>query len=269
MKWFKHDTDATNDPKIRKLKKQFGMEGYGFYFNLLELIARDMEDRPDEFGFLPTDWDYEALEMETGLSSDKLRTITDFMCEIGLFCLKDKRLYNSKIIERCDDYTSRILRNKAQNTKSTNIVRTKSDKVPLDKIRIDKNRDISLSSKITTGDKYQPDFKPPQKMKMGGAYRNKGQEFGAMVIRLAGKFNGHYKDRFKEEYLNGNFSVDPIAHQVSKNRKHMTEQEFEAVIEGYFKSQKSKDLAVTLSACFSDHSILSFKQNKNKQGTWN
>jgi hypothetical protein len=137
MKWFKHDTDASNDPKIKKLKKKFGMIGYGVYFNLLEIIARKMENNIDEFGFLPEDWDDESLEMEFNMEAKDLFPLFDYMINIGLFERKNDRIYNQKIQERCDDYTARIIRNKEQ---CPNSVRTVSDKVLLDKNRIDKKK---------------------------------------------------------------------------------------------------------------------------------
>ena len=39
MKWFQHDTDSTQDAKIRKLILRHGAEGYAVYFHCLELIA--------------------------------------------------------------------------------------------------------------------------------------------------------------------------------------------------------------------------------------
>lgn len=144
MKWFKHDADASNDTRIKKLKNKFGMEGYGIYFNTLEIIARKMEDNIKDFGFIPEDWDEESLELEFGKDTNTIRTMFDYMCEIGLFKKIDGRIYNSKIQSRCDDYTSRILRNKAQNEKCPNIVRTMSDKVSLDKNRIDKIREDKI-----------------------------------------------------------------------------------------------------------------------------
>ena len=32
MKWFKHDTDASNDAKLKKLILKYGAEGYAIYF---------------------------------------------------------------------------------------------------------------------------------------------------------------------------------------------------------------------------------------------
>lgn len=43
MKWFKHDSSAHNDEKIRHLIHEFGVEGYGVYMICLELIAEKID----------------------------------------------------------------------------------------------------------------------------------------------------------------------------------------------------------------------------------
>lgn len=42
MEWFKHDTDASTDAKIRKLIMRHGAIGYAIYFHCLELIMADV-----------------------------------------------------------------------------------------------------------------------------------------------------------------------------------------------------------------------------------
>jgi len=44
MKWFKHETDASNDKLIHKLIIKYGAEGYAVYFHCLELIAGDVSE---------------------------------------------------------------------------------------------------------------------------------------------------------------------------------------------------------------------------------
>lgn len=43
MKWFKHASDASDDSFIEGLEEKFGWEGYGRWWKLLEIIAREME----------------------------------------------------------------------------------------------------------------------------------------------------------------------------------------------------------------------------------
>ena len=43
MKWFKHDSDANQDAKLKKLRLKYGAQGYGIYWYCLELIARNVK----------------------------------------------------------------------------------------------------------------------------------------------------------------------------------------------------------------------------------
>jgi hypothetical protein len=49
MKWFKHLSVARNDEKIARLEDRCGLEGYGFYFKMLEIVAESVDgtDRCD------------------------------------------------------------------------------------------------------------------------------------------------------------------------------------------------------------------------------
>jgi len=42
MNWFQHDTDATQDAKIKKLLIRHGAIGYAVYFHCRELISADI-----------------------------------------------------------------------------------------------------------------------------------------------------------------------------------------------------------------------------------
>jgi hypothetical protein len=142
MKWFKHDSDAGNDPRLKKLKKKFGLEGYGLYFNTLELMCRKLEADLDNIGFLPDEWDLESLEIEFGISPDSIGTMYDYMVSIGLFQRVEGKLYNDHIQDRCDEYTSRIIKGRVHNSRQTpDKIGTKTDIVSprLDKIRLEEN----------------------------------------------------------------------------------------------------------------------------------
>ena len=44
MKWFKHQSNARNDERVAHLEQLAGLEGYGFYMKLLEVVAESMDD---------------------------------------------------------------------------------------------------------------------------------------------------------------------------------------------------------------------------------
>ena len=43
LKWFKHSSTALNDAKIEKLIMKYGIEGYGVYFAIVEMIAQEID----------------------------------------------------------------------------------------------------------------------------------------------------------------------------------------------------------------------------------
>lgn len=54
MKWFKHDSNASEDIKIQKLMEKYGIAGYAYYFTLIELCARSWKPgAPPIFHFTP------------------------------------------------------------------------------------------------------------------------------------------------------------------------------------------------------------------------
>ena len=43
MRWFKHEVDAIHSEKLTRLKSEFGFEGYGRYWRIMELVAERMD----------------------------------------------------------------------------------------------------------------------------------------------------------------------------------------------------------------------------------
>ena len=41
--YFSHDSNARNDQRLIKLRMKYGMEGYGIYFGIIEIL-REQED---------------------------------------------------------------------------------------------------------------------------------------------------------------------------------------------------------------------------------
>lgn len=44
MKWFKHETDAKDSEKLKAIIDEFGFEGYGRWFRIMEIIAEKMDE---------------------------------------------------------------------------------------------------------------------------------------------------------------------------------------------------------------------------------
>jgi hypothetical protein len=106
MKWFKHDSDSSQDAKIKKLVLRYGAEGYAIYFHCLELIAGDVSENNITFE-LEHDSEIIAdnlkIKPESGISSiDKVNNIMKYIIELGLFDESSGKIFCFKMAKRID-----------------------------------------------------------------------------------------------------------------------------------------------------------------------
>ena len=109
MKWFKHDTDARQDFKLKRLIKRFGIEGYGVYWAIIELLAFETKDNLDVRLSLNS-FPVEDIAHDLGIDSGRLSEILGFMAEVGLIdpdMYSDNILHCKALSRRADDYSAR------------------------------------------------------------------------------------------------------------------------------------------------------------------
>ena len=75
MKWFKHFSDASEDEVLSAVIDEFGVEGYGAFWLLVEAISRQIENDPrDSVEYSEKKW-----RKVTGFSTKKLRNFLTFL----------------------------------------------------------------------------------------------------------------------------------------------------------------------------------------------
>lgn len=86
MRWFKHMTDARNDEKISALSDKFGLEGIGFYWTVLEIVAQKMNEK------LQTSASFSAKKWGSfaGISAKKFQNLAEFCASLNLFEMKNE-----------------------------------------------------------------------------------------------------------------------------------------------------------------------------------
>ena len=106
MKWFKHDSDAAQDAKIRKLIIKHGPTGYAVYFYCLELISGNVSDANITF-----ELEHDAEIIADGLKVpgtperagvDVVNDIMRYMVSLGLFEASGDRITCLKMANRLD-----------------------------------------------------------------------------------------------------------------------------------------------------------------------
>lgn len=107
MKWFKHDSDASHDAKLRRLRMKYGMEGYGLYWYCLELISRNVEAHNLTFEL---EHDAELIASDTGMHYEKVQEMMRTMVELQLFEQNSGVITCLKMATRTDEYTAKLIK---------------------------------------------------------------------------------------------------------------------------------------------------------------
>lgn len=82
MKWFKHDTDASQDAKLQNVLLDYGLEGYGLYWYCLELIAGKVDAENVTFEL---EHDARVIARNTGSTAEKVEGMMRYFVNVGLF----------------------------------------------------------------------------------------------------------------------------------------------------------------------------------------
>lgn len=84
MKWFKHQSNARNDERLSRLEDKCGLEGYGFYFKMLEIVAEviDITDR-HEVTYSLSRWGRQA-----NISTKKYLYLVQCCADVGLMLIQ-------------------------------------------------------------------------------------------------------------------------------------------------------------------------------------
>jgi hypothetical protein len=109
MKWFKHDTAAAANNKLRRLVLRHGPVGYAVYFHCLELVAGAIDAHNITF----------EMKHDSEVIADNLKVVGDgtrsgceiveaamrTIVELGLFEESEGRIFCMKLAERLDNST--------------------------------------------------------------------------------------------------------------------------------------------------------------------
>jgi hypothetical protein len=85
MKWFKHQSTARNDEKIALLEDLAGLEGYGFYFKVLEIIAESMDDSSKNHA----EYSVSMWSKKVNVLPAKFKKLALACAEVGVFLVEN------------------------------------------------------------------------------------------------------------------------------------------------------------------------------------
>lgn len=94
--YFSHDSNARNDIKILRLRRSLGLEGYGIYFCLIEML-REQDDYKMSMSSIPDI----AFELHT--SDEKVKAV---VCAFDLFVIDNDEFFSARLNRSMQEYKS-------------------------------------------------------------------------------------------------------------------------------------------------------------------
>jgi hypothetical protein len=112
--WFKHDMNASNDNKIRKLEFEHKLEGYAIFFKIVELLMSNNGE----------------IEYNIKLICHNLRTTNEELVystinNFGLFIVDNGYIYNERVSTQLYEITEKSKKNSENAKKRWNKEKSK------------------------------------------------------------------------------------------------------------------------------------------------
>jgi hypothetical protein len=213
LKWFKHDTDASRDAKLKRVMIKYGMQGYGLYWYCLELIAGGVDENNVTFEL---EHDAEIIAHETGINYQLVEEMMVYMVNQGLFEGSAGAITCMKLAKRIDQSMTsnpkmrELIKQLRLNDYNHDGVMTESCKIRLDETRLDKNKDNTKPPAI----KYDPADNIPEGVNANSwlewvEYRKKAKKkISEAAARKQFKFLMEYTEPVQAEIINLSITND-------------------------------------------------------------
>lgn len=105
ISWFKHDFNARRDQKIMEMRDEYGSEGYGWWWMLLEMMREATDYKLKHSG--KSSINILAKELDTQPERVK-QFINDCANEYGLFQMDETQFWSPSLLRRMKSYNDTI-----------------------------------------------------------------------------------------------------------------------------------------------------------------
>lgn len=107
MRWFKHLTSSWDDEKVAAIRAEYGLEIYGFWWRILEIIAKQMDKGPK----VKCSYSEKVWASFCGISVKKFKKFSKTLEENDLIisknCGRGIEIEIPNLVKFRDEYTSR------------------------------------------------------------------------------------------------------------------------------------------------------------------
>lgn len=163
--YFQHDFNAGRDPKIMEMRSVYGAAGYGYWWDLLEMMAEEKDHRLYVIG----KYFFDTIALRFGCDRNTAKKyVEDCVSEFHLFETDGTHLWNNSFLERMEE--RRIKSEKARESvnkrwvkRDTNVIRTQyeGNTIKERKGKEIKGKDLSNTSAATAAFDFPPSLDTP------------------------------------------------------------------------------------------------------------
>lgn len=122
--YFSHDADMRNDPKLKALRRKYGIQGYAIWNMMLEVLTDS-----DHFEYEWSELNVELLSGDFDVEPKFLEEVIDYCIRLKLFQKEENVLFSEKMKSRFDSLLSKRSRNRKPDKKEFSTSKTKKPDV--------------------------------------------------------------------------------------------------------------------------------------------
>ena len=175
--YFSHDSDMRDDPKIKTLRRKYGLEGYAIWSMLLEVLTDS-----ERFKYKNDDLSMEILAGDFDINKQKLIEIINYLVKLELLNNGDNYLECNQLTKRFSALISNRERDRSRVIDSENTSITSENQVDSgdnphskeEKSKEEKSKEVKSESKLSIFYKQQKELalsdKEEKNVKVPAAY---------------------------------------------------------------------------------------------------
>lgn len=255
--YFRHSIFMTTDPKVQQLVDDKGMEGYGRYIRMIELMAE--QEIVDSVNGCYT-FRKNSLRKELKLGKDSINTWLTYMTQVFHICVTTEehlvRLEYRNVLKYIGSYDSSLYKVKESKRKENKLKESKlkEGEQQTDNLKTDSSPSENKTTETNKKDEFKREGDKLKGKKNHFFTEGNMTEFQKALYIKEGSI--HLEKKFKEEK-----NFDDIIKEFKKYLHILSYEQIEEDFVGIIKKEKYKNLA-PVEAWITIYKLLVYKQKQ-------
>ena len=221
--YFSHVSNAITDTKILNMRADYGLEGYGLYWAIIEMMRNE-----EDYKLTLNKNTYRAIKTLTNTTIDIEKFINDCLEDYELFEQDDEKFYSNSLLRRMQEKEKKsvIAREKAEKRWNNNATAlqqqcsSNANKVNKSKVNKSKINENKVNKKEQEEKIHFADFVSMTNAEHQKLVSTYGTEFTDQCITVLDNYKGANGKTYKSDYRAIlNWVIDKVKEQQAKNKK--------------------------------------------------